>query len=162
MKKQEKKALGYGEWLKYTAMLVVVIVAFYFLRRKLRGISWHAFVDGFSHISTYKILLAVLITSVNFIVLIGYDWIAVRYLKKNLAFSKIMVGAIVGYSLSNIFGWVFGGTAVRYRMYSNWGFKLFEIVALLTILSLTFWLGMFMLSWDCIRWIACSLTARIC
>jgi uncharacterized membrane protein YbhN (UPF0104 family) len=39
-----------------------------------------------------------------------------------------------------------GGTTVRYRLYSKWGFSMVEIVALLSILSLTFWLGMFLLA----------------
>ena len=69
-----------------------------------------------------------------------------RRLKKDLRLRRIMTGAIVGYSLSNIFGWMFGGTSVRYRLYSNWGFSLSEIVALLSILSVTFWLGMFLLA----------------
>ena len=146
MKASEKRALGYGDWLKYTAMIVVVVIAFFILKKKLKGIGWHDFWTGLKNIESAKIALAVLLTAVNFVVLTGYDWIAVRYLKKDLPVSKIMAGAIVGYSLSNIFGWIFGGTAVRYRMYSNWGFRLFEIAALLTILSLTFWLGMFMLA----------------
>jgi uncharacterized membrane protein YbhN (UPF0104 family) len=57
-----------------------------------------------------------------------------------------MIGAVVGYAMSNVLGWIFGGTAVRYRMYTSWGFSFKEIVAFVSILSLTFWLGMFLLA----------------
>ncbi len=57
-----------------------------------------------------------------------------------------MVGAIIGYALSNIFGWMIGGTAVRFRLYTSWGFKLIDVIALISILSVTFWLGMFLLA----------------
>jgi uncharacterized membrane protein YbhN (UPF0104 family) len=39
-----------------------------------------------------------------------------------------------------------GGTSVRYWLYARWGFKLIEILAFITVLSVTFWLGMFMLA----------------
>ncbi len=93
-----------------------------------------------------QLALAAAITAVNFVVLTGYDLIAVRYLKKQLPLSKIMVGAIIGYALSNVLGWMIGGTAIRFRLYASWGFRLIEIIALVSILSVTFWLGMFMLA----------------
>jgi uncharacterized membrane protein YbhN (UPF0104 family) len=82
----------------------------------------------------------------NFLILTGYDFIAVRYLKKQLPLRRIMIGAIAGYAMSNVLGWIFGGTAVRYRLYTSWGFTFREIVAFVSILSVTFWLGMFLLA----------------
>ncbi len=69
-----------------------------------------------------------------------------RYLKKELPVRRVMAGAILGYAMSNVFGWILGGTAVRYRLYRRWGFTPVEIVAFVTILSITFWLGMFLLA----------------
>jgi uncharacterized membrane protein YbhN (UPF0104 family) len=57
-----------------------------------------------------------------------------------------MIGAVVGYAASNIFGWMFGGTAVRFRLYSRWGFRIAEVIAFISVLSVTFWLGMFLLA----------------
>ncbi len=102
--------------------------------------------DGIATIPLHQILLAILITAVNFVVLTGYDLIAVRYLKKQLPLRKVMVGAIIGYALSNVLGWMIGGTAIRFRLYGSWGFRLIEIIALVSILSVTFWLGMFLLA----------------
>lgn len=121
-------------------------VAFYLLKKKLDKLDWEKFWDGLHNISYGHIALALGLVVLNYLILTGYDLIAVRYLKKSLPLRKVMTGAVVGYAMSNVLGWIFGGTAVRYRMYSSWGFSFKEIVAFVSILSLTFWLGMFLLA----------------
>jgi uncharacterized membrane protein YbhN (UPF0104 family) len=135
-----------GELAKYSGMLAIIILAIVVLRRKLAHITLVDIWDGLQTIPPHQILLAVLVTCINFVVLTGYDLIAVRYLRKDLPISKVMQGAIIGYALSNVLGWLLGGTAVRYRLYTSWGFKFVEVVAFVSILSVTFWLGMFMLA----------------
>jgi uncharacterized membrane protein YbhN (UPF0104 family) len=131
---------------KYSATIAVMAVAFYLLKKKLDKLDWAKFWDGLHNISYGHIALALGLVVVNYLILTGYDWIAVRYLQKPLPLRKVMVGAVVGYAMSNVLGWIFGGTAVRYRMYTSWGFSFKEIVAFVSILSLTFWLGMFLLA----------------
>jgi glycosyltransferase 2 family protein len=131
---------------KYSATIVVMVVAFYLLREKLSHLDWPMFWQGLKNISVWRIVGAIALVAVNYLILTGYDLIAVRYLKKKLPLRKVMTGAVVGYAMSNVLGWIFGGTAVRYRMYSSWGFSFKEIVAFISILSLTFWLGMFLLA----------------
>ncbi len=135
-----------GEFAKYTAVLALMIFSIILVRKKLQHITWSDVWTGITTIPTNQLVLAVVITCLNFIVLTGYDLIAVRYLKKELPVRRIMVGAIIGYALSNVLGWMIGGTAVRFRLYSSWGFKLIEVIALISILSVTFWLGMFLLA----------------
>jgi len=137
-----------GESVKYTAVFAVMMFALYLVRSKIQkmGITWADVQAAIGNVSYTSIAIAVAITIANFFVLTGYDLIAVRYLKKDLALGRVMSGAIIGYAFSNILGWMFGGTAVRYRLYSKWGFSMVEIVAFISILSITFWLGMFLLA----------------
>ena len=135
-----------GDIVKYSLVFLVVAIAFYLLAKKLKDISWADVIDALYRIPTSNILLALGLTIANFFLLTGYDLIAVRYLKKALPVRRVMAGAIIGYALSNIFGWLLGGTAVRYRLYRRWGFSPVEIIAFITILSITFWLGMFLLA----------------
>jgi|LakMenE18May11ns_1017448.scaffolds.fasta_scaffold9876184_2 uncharacterized membrane protein YbhN (UPF0104 family) len=131
---------------KYTTVLGIIAFCAWIVRGKLKNITWEQIVESVGNIPPSQILLAVMITALNFIVLTGYDWIAVTYLKKKLSLSKIMVGAVVGYAFSNIVGWMLGGTAVRYRLYSRWGFTFMDIVAFISLLTVTFWMGMFLLA----------------
>jgi uncharacterized membrane protein YbhN (UPF0104 family) len=135
-----------GEIAKYTAVLALMVFSIVLVRKKLAGLTWDQVWDGVVTIPKYQIALAVLFTAINFVVLTGYDLIAVRYLKKQLPLRKVMVGAIIGYALSNVLGWMIGGTAIRFRLYTGWGFRLIEVIALVSILSVTFWLGMFLLA----------------
>ena len=135
-----------GESGKITAVIMIMAIAFWFVSKKLKGVTWEEVQNGFDRLPTSHIVVALLLVVVNYLILTGYDWIAIRYMKKSLPFSKMMAGAIVGYASGNVLGWLFGGNIVRYRMYSKWGFSTFEIIALVSILSITFWLGLFLLA----------------
>ncbi len=135
-----------GESGKITAVIMIMAFAFWFVSKKLKGVTWAEVQQGFEGLPTYHILFALFLTALNYVILTGYDWIAIRHLKKVLPFRKMMAGAIVGYSAGNVLGWLFGGNIVRYRMYSKWGFTALEIIALVSILSITFWLGLFLLA----------------
>lgn len=136
----------FGESARYTVIVAIMFFAVYLLRKKLHDIEWSSVLDAMYKVSWVSLALAVGITAANFLLLTGYDLIAVRYLRKQIALKRVMAGAVVGYAMSNVFGWTIGGTAVRYRLYSKWGFSLVEIVAFISIISMTFWLGMFLLA----------------
>ncbi len=138
----------FGETAKVTAILAIMLVAFWVVKNKLakEDITLDKVMSSISGLPWYHFAVAIALTCLNYLVLTGYDWIAVNHLKKKLPLSKIMAGAVVGYACGNVLGWLFGGNAVRYRLYSTWGFSLLEIIAFVSILSVTFWLGLFLLA----------------
>ncbi len=81
----------------------------------------------------------------SYIVLIGYDFLAVRSIEHPLPVKKIAFGSFVGFAISYTLGALLGGTSVRYRMYSSWGLTTVEILRLLVTVGITFWLGVFAL-----------------
>jgi uncharacterized membrane protein YbhN (UPF0104 family) len=146
---QGSRAIGrLGESAKITAIIAIMCVAFWFVKYKLdkAEVTWDKVQTGIHNVPYWQIALALGLTALNYLILTGYDWIAVRHLKKELPMSKVMTGAIVGYSYGNVLGWLLGGNAVRYRLYSSWGFSFLEIVAFVSILATTFWLGLFLLA----------------
>lgn len=136
----------FGDAFKFTAVFVVMAVAIWFVSKKLKGVTWEDVKQGFDSLPTSHIVIALVLTAINYLILTGYDWIAIRFMRKRLSFPRMMAGAIVGYASGNVLGWLFGGNAARYRMYSKWGFSTLEIIGLVSILSVTFWLGLFLLS----------------
>ena len=146
---QGSRAIGrLGESAKITAIIAIMCVAFWVVKNKLvkANVTWAVVQEGISNVPYWQIGVACALTALNYLILTGYDWIAVRHLKKKLPMTKIMTGAIVGYSYGNVLGWLLGGNAVRYRLYSSWGFSFLEIVAFVSILATTFWLGLFLLA----------------
>jgi uncharacterized membrane protein YbhN (UPF0104 family) len=137
-----------GESAKVTAILAIMLFAFWMVKKKLEkgGVTSEKVIESIGSLPWYHFAIALALTVLNYIVLTGYDWIAVRHLRKKLAITKIMAGAVVGYACGNVLGWLLGGNAVRYRLYSTWGFSLLEIIAFVSILSITFWLGLFLLA----------------
>lgn len=152
-----------GESAKITAIIAIMLVAFWLVKGKLQSakVTFENVQEGISNVPYWQIGLALALTALNYLILTGYDWIAVRHLKKSLSISKIMTGAIVGYSYGNVLGWLLGGNAVRYRLYSTWGFSLLEIVAFVTILATTFWLGLFLLAGVAFVWLPVKLTEDV-
>ena len=152
-----------GESAKITAIVAIMFVAFWLVKWKLTqaGVTLAKVQEGISNVPYWQIGLALGLTALNYLILTGYDWIAVRHLKKSLPMSKVMTGAIVGYSYGNVLGWLLGGNAVRYRLYSTWGFSLVEIVAFVTILATTFWLGLFLLAGVAFIWLPVKLTEDV-
>jgi uncharacterized membrane protein YbhN (UPF0104 family) len=95
----------------------------------------------------WRIIIASLLTVLNFVILVGYDWFAVRYVgEKKLPLRKIALASFITYAFSLNFGASLFGTSIRYRLYSVWGVPLVKIVELLVILGLTFWFGVFTLA----------------
>ena len=78
---------------------------------------------------------------INYIILVGYDWLALKAIHKDLPLPRVGLVSFVGQAVSYNFGALLGGTSVRYRFYSAWGFSLVEIVRLVLMLAVTFWVG---------------------
>jgi uncharacterized membrane protein YbhN (UPF0104 family) len=91
------------------------------------------------------IVLAVGLTALNYLILVGYDLLAVRYAGVSLSLRRIALASFTAYTCGYNFGSTLAGTSVRYRLYSAWGVPALKIVELLIILALTFWFGMLFL-----------------
>ena len=96
--------------------------------------------------SAGSIVVAIGLTAANYILLIGYDFLAVRYIGEKLPLRRIALASFAGYTCGYNFGSTLAGTSVRYRLYSAWGVPPVKILHLLVILGLTFWFGLFALA----------------
>jgi uncharacterized membrane protein YbhN (UPF0104 family) len=90
--------------------------------------------------------LAFLLTAASYLVLSGYDALALRYVGHSLPYRRIALASFVAYVFSHNVGLsFFGGGAVRYRMLSSWGLRVDEIARVVVFALLTFWLGFLLL-----------------
>ncbi|HZN33424.1 MAG TPA: bifunctional lysylphosphatidylglycerol flippase/synthetase MprF [Pirellulaceae bacterium] len=128
-------------WLGPLVAVVVFAAAIVLLRQELKHHSWRQIMREVGAVPPQRIALAIGLTALNYVVLSGYDALAVRYVKHPLRPTQILLGSFVGYAMSHNLGWMLGGTTSRYRLYSTWGFSAVEIIKLFAILGLTFWSG---------------------
>jgi uncharacterized membrane protein YbhN (UPF0104 family) len=96
--------------------------------------------------SPAKLFLAIGLTVVNYVILIGYDLLAVRYVGVKLPLRRVALASFTAYTCGYNFGSTLAGTSVRYRLYSAWGVPTIKILQLLVILALTFWFGLLALA----------------
>jgi len=93
------------------------------------------------------LLLAILLTTFGYIIMTGYDVMALHYVNHPLPYSKIATASFISYAFSNNIGFLMiAGASVRYRLYSVWGLTAFEITQVIGFCLMTLWLGFFTLS----------------
>lgn len=132
------------KYLRYIGPLLVsaiFLLAVYLLYHKLKSYSIAQIRESINHISYGRILFSLLLMAANYTILVGYDWLALKAIHKDLPLPRVGLVSFVGQAVSYNFGALLGGTGVRYRFYSAWGFSLAEIVRLILMLAVTFWVG---------------------
>jgi len=126
--------------------LAMFIGALWLLRHELKHYHYRDIREHLLSIAPARIAAAAALTILNYLVLVGYDYIAVRYLRHPLSLGRIALASFIGHVTSANFGAVLGGTSVRYRLYSTWGLSAAEIFKLVALSTVTFWFGFFALA----------------
>jgi phosphatidylglycerol lysyltransferase len=125
-----------------TIGLALFLFALWILRQQLAD---HRFREVMRYADTmprHRIGLAIVATLVSFVVLSGYDVLALRYVRKRLSYPRVALASFLNYAFAQGLGFpLLTGGSVRYRMYSQWGLSTVEITRLVAFTSLTFWLG---------------------
>ncbi|PSP33454.1 hypothetical protein BRC64_03695, partial [Halobacteriales archaeon QH_10_67_22] len=87
-------------------------------------------------------LVATGLTACTFVVLAGYDALALRYIDESLSRKRIAFSAFVGYAVSQAIGNpILTGGSVRYRLYSLWGLSPRAVAKAILFAGVSFWLG---------------------
>ena len=126
--------------------LGVLALAVWLLQRKLSTVSWEKVKESFQAIPSWRITVATAVTVLNYIILIGYDWLALMAIHRRLPFGKVCLASYTGFVSSYNFGSLLGGMSVRYRMYTAWGLSAFDVARLAVSLGVTFWIGLAVLA----------------
>lgn len=131
----------YFRYLGPVLITCIFVGAIYLLHHKLKAYSIAQIKESMGQISHWRLLASVGLMIVNYIILVGYDWLALIAIHKPLPVQRTALVSFIGQAVSYNFGALLGGTTVRYRFYSAWGFSLEDIVRLVLMLAVTFWVG---------------------
>lgn len=124
----------------------VFIAAMWLLVDQLKEYTLSEIRDSLHSISAGRIWGALALVALNYVILAGYDLLAIRSIRHPLPLPKVVMASFVGYASSFNFGALLGGLSVRYRLYAAWGVSPIEVGKLLVVLTVTFWIGLFALS----------------
>ncbi len=122
--------------------LVLFLAALWVLHDALRQVQYHHILAKLKSIPTSQILAALGLTVLSYLVMTGYDLLAISYVRHPLATKKVALASFISYAFSNTIGLsLFTSASIRYRLYSAWGFTAEEIARLVAFTTFTFWLG---------------------
>ncbi|WP_413467351.1 lysylphosphatidylglycerol synthase domain-containing protein [Pleurocapsa sp. FMAR1] len=111
---------------------------------ELRKYSLKDVFNSLNAIPNQYLLLAIALTTINYLLLTGYDTLAVKYINQSLAYKRTALVAVISYGISNSVGFaLLSGSAIRYKFYSAWGYSAIKIAQIITFCNLSFWLGLF-------------------
>jgi uncharacterized membrane protein YbhN (UPF0104 family) len=89
------------------------------------------------------VIIAIGFSCLNYVMLTGYDTLAVRFIRQPVPYRKTAFIAAISYAISNTVGFtLLSGSALRYRFYSALGFSPLAIGKIIVFCNLTFWLGL--------------------
>lgn len=130
-------------WLGPLASILIFSASLVVLWYIVREMDPAEIADTFSKTSWRQIGLAFGFTALSYLLLTGYDALALKRLGLSIPYRTTALGSFTSYSVSFTLGFplVTGGT-VRYWIYSAKGVRASEVASLTIIAGLTFWLGL--------------------
>lgn len=133
-------------WLTRYAGPLIGLLAFasalWVLHHALADYRYEDIIAYLRRLSWPQLLAALLATALSYLVTTGYDYLALRYIRRPLPWFKVGFAALISYAFSNSVGLsVLTSSSLRYRLYSSWGLSSVDIARVVLFTTLTLWLG---------------------
>ncbi|MGL4728871.1 MAG: lysylphosphatidylglycerol synthase domain-containing protein, partial [Bosea sp. (in: a-proteobacteria)] len=123
------------------ALFIISIVVLYYVVGELDRAQVKA---AFARASGEQIMLALFFTAVSYLMLTGYDWVALKEVTvQKVSYRIAALASFTSYAVSFTLGFpLLTAATVRYWIYSSVGLGATAIASLTLIAGITFWLGM--------------------
>lgn len=122
--------------------LVLFGAALWLLHREVASTSLADVRQAIGQVSITHVLLALAATACSYCALAGYDWLALRHLKKALPIPVVALTSFVATAVGHNFGAaMISGGAVRMRCYTAEGLTATEVAGLAALIGWTFGVG---------------------
>ena len=141
--------------------IALFALAMRLLIHEARQITWEEFMRGVTGVPASQIAIAAFLITLNYGLLIAYDILALRYVARSLPLRRVALVSIAGFSLGNNLGTLLAAAPIRFRFYAQWGLSPGQIVALISIVGLTFWSGWWFIGGMVLIWVPIELPADI-
>jgi uncharacterized membrane protein YbhN (UPF0104 family) len=110
--------------------------------QELRGFEYGEVWAYLGDLPLPYVFAALGLTALTFVVLSGYDALALRYIDVELSTRRVAFSAFIGYAVSQAIGNpILTGGSVRYRLYSLWGLTTPQVAKAILFAGASFWLG---------------------
>ena len=121
---------------------VLFLVSIFAIGHMLDEITLEKIVSELSRLSYQQISLALLCTIASYWVLSGYDWMALRYLGRQLPYMTVVLATFCSCAISYTVGVnLLSGGSVRYRIYVGAGLSVGDVVRITLFGMIAFSVG---------------------
>ena len=122
--------------------LLLFSLALWVLHNELKMYHLHDIVQHIGSFPLSRISWAFVLTIISYLIMTGYDSLALKYIDHPLPYRKTAFASFVSYAFSNNIGLsMLAGGSVRFRLYSSWGLSVYEITKVVLFCAATLWLG---------------------
>ncbi len=130
------------QWLVPLASLLVLMLVLALLHRALAGYHLRDVFRQVRFMSAATLLWAVLFASASYVVLTGYDLLALRYVRQPLRVLRGMMAAFVAFAVGHNIGFAtLSGAAIRLRLYGSVGVSATQVALMSAFCAFTTVLG---------------------
>lgn len=137
------RGLSWRHAIAPAAGLLIAALAIFALGRLSREITLDAVLGAIGATSPATLVLAALLTGVSYLILTGYDWLALAHLGYRLPLATVATASFTSFTISHTLGMTaLTGGSVRYRIYTRAGVRPLDIVLIVALCGWTFWLGL--------------------
>lgn len=132
-------------WLSVLVSLLLLGLALSVLYHLDHEYRWSDVVTHVREVPGSLLFKALIFTFLNYVLLTGYDWMAIRQVGAKVPYQKVALTSFIGYTFSNTLGFsLLTGASVRYRFYTAAGLNPGQIARVIVYCSVTFFLGLFL------------------
>jgi phosphatidylglycerol lysyltransferase len=123
--------------------VAVLGAAAWALGRELSGFHFREVEAGLAAIPHRWIALAVAVTALDYLLLSGYDLLALRYVGRTLPLGRVVFTSFIAYAFGNNVGLaLLSSGSVRVRLYSQWGLPTGDIARIVAFTAVQLWAGL--------------------
>lgn len=135
----------------HAVVAVAILAAGWLIHRTLSQYSWQDIRSSLADIPPGNFALALAFAAASYICLTLFDFLALRYVGKPLAYRRAALASFTALSIGHNVGIAaLSSGAVRYRFYSRWGLGAEEIAKLIVFCGATVGLGLVSLAGLCL------------
>lgn len=127
---------------KQVLIIAIAVLVLGLLARTLGGVDFERVWGAMQELPVQAMIAAVLLTACGYTWLIGYEYLALRYLKKRIPWPKLIFTALTAFALQrNVGPAPLTGGALRYRYYRPCGVTVADAVTITLLCGFAFTLG---------------------
>ena len=130
-------------WVGPTLALLVFAGVVWVLHREMAHLHIRSVWTHLHEIPRRNVIAALCFTGLSYWLLSTYEWLALRYLVRQIAYSRVVFTSFIAYSFGHTLGFAaFTGAAIRFRLYATAGITAVEVATISAFCSLSIGIGL--------------------